>query len=72
MKIYEFRNSKGELVFGADAYSEDFKRKIEKFFKKDLDVINQELKAFNCVTKDGEEYTMSTMFIDFAEDMEEE
>lgn len=72
MKIHEFRNSKGELVFGADAYNKDFKRQIEKFFGKDLDVINEELKAFNCVTKDGEEYTMSTMFIDFAEDMEEE
>ena len=68
MKIYEFRNSKGELVFGADAFNKDFKRQIEKFFKKDLDLINQELKTFNCVTKDGEEYTMSTMFIDFAED----
>ena len=71
MKIHEFRNSKGELVFSANAYDEDFKRQVEKFFKKDLDLINKELKEFNCITKGGETYTMSTMFVNFAEDMEE-
>jgi hypothetical protein len=65
MKIYEFRNSKGELEFSVNAYDKTGKEQIEKFFKKDLDLINKELKEFNCITKDGETYTMSTMFIDF-------
>lgn len=68
MKIHEFRNSKGELVFTANAYDENFKRQVERFFNKDLDLINKELKEFNCITKDGEDYTMSVMFLDFMEE----
>lgn len=68
MKIHEFRNSKGELVFTANAYDENFKRRLERFFNKDLDLINKELAEFNCITKDGEEYTMSVMFLDFMEE----
>lgn len=68
MKIYEFRNSKGELVFSANAYAKRSIEQIEKYFGKNIELINKELKNFNCITKDGETYTMSTMFLDFMEE----
>lgn len=71
MILHEFRNSNGELALSVNANDEYFERKVKKFFKKDLNLIYKELSLFNCITKDGENYTMSTMFVDFVEDMEE-
>lgn len=68
MKIHEFRNSKGELVFSANAYDEDFIKQIVNFFGKDIDALNKELSENNCITMNDETYTMSTMFIDFVEE----
>lgn len=68
MKIHEFRNSKGQLVFSANAYDKDFKEQVEKFFGKGINVLNKELAEFNYITKDGETYTMSVMFLDFTEE----
>lgn len=68
MKIHEFRNLKGELVFSANAYDKDFKKQIETFFGKDVDVLNKELSENNCIIMNDETYTMSVMFLDFMEE----
>lgn len=68
MKIHQFRNSKGVVELSVNIYDDNSKRKIEKFFGKDLKLINKELEKFNCITKNGEDYTMEILFLDFAEE----
>ena len=64
MKIYEIINSKNESVLWINAYKKEEIKRLEDYFNKDIETINEELKEKNSITKDDEEYKVALMFID--------